>query len=179
MVKVADRKSVGRVYSAFDIYSKDPQKLRFIGEWFEGEARDEVERERYKQASKDFRRAAKFYSKASEYSKTDDSLKSELEDLFRNALSEYKKERRMAVLYEKTKDMNSIRRFIVRKIKGRYILASFALALFFSAPNLTGNAIGNKDFIFSVVGAVFFFIGVFLSYFFVWKNVLRIRIADK
>ena len=174
MTLTIDRKA-GKYRASDKISPNDPENLMIIGEWFEDGARRSFENGSYDEASNDYRRAAKFYDRALDHLETDDPSRFRLRRLSR----ENKMASEKSALYRDTAGYSLPVRWLMRKIKAKHILSSFIIALFFSAPNLTGNAIGNNDFIFSVVGAVFFFIGVFLSYFFVWKNVLRIRIADK
>jgi len=173
MTSAIDKKP--RRYYKTGVSADNPEVFRLAGDRYEQDAKTEFLSGNYKQSFLDHRNAARCYKGALDKldsNSKDVAYKKNLETMYLAARTEGRK----AALYEVTeKKTPLIFRGLMRKIKGRHILASFILALFLSVPNLTGNVIGNKAFVFSVVGASFFVFGIFLSWFFVRKMILMME----
>ena len=100
-----------------------------------------------------------------------DISRRDIQKLLDESKKDSRKSYRMAALWEVTKNRNPIVRGLIRRIKGIHVIASFILALFFVDSKITGNVVGS-DYSIPFFGMFFFFVGVFLIYFFAWKNIL-------
>src|SRR3989344_4847327 len=156
-------------YFSTPVSSTDYEIFRLNGDECRNNARTEFLLGDYRRSFLDYTNAIKCYKKALGRLGTDSK------DPSRKIKREYlvmKAERRKAALYDATEQTPFIIRGLLRKIKGRHVLISFILSLFFSVLELTGNVVGNGiSSHWSGIG--FFLLGVFLFYFFVFGNFLK------
>lgn len=82
------------------------------------------------------------------------------------------KDRKRATLYEKTKNMNSIKRTLIRKLRSRYLMILFMLSLLSLPLSLTGFTIKTSSFNTNqpYLSILLFAISLFLSYFYIQQN---------
>lgn len=152
-------------YYRTKVSSKDPKDFRIAGDIYEDKAKQFAKTEDYKSAWLDHKRAIKCYEKALKSQK--DNV--ELRELIDKTRDESEKSRRMAALYRATENMPL--KGLIRKVKGWHILGALTLALFFSAPNLTGSVIGNSGFS-SFLGLFLFSKFLFLLYFLIKRKLI-------
>ena len=170
MSKVLDRKS--KRYYKTGVSADDSEVFRLTGDRYERDAKAEFLSGNYRQSFSDHRNAARCYKGALDKlgsSSKDIADRKNIEAMYLVARTEGRK----AALYKATEKTPLLFRGLMRKIKGRHILSSFVLSLFFSFPNLTGNIVGvNARGFISFLGAIFFFTGIFIFYFYVLGKVL-------
>lgn len=159
------------------VSGKDPQVFKLTGDEYEKSARHNSALGDYRAAALDHKNAAKCYREAFEKSEND-SLREDMHTMYVGATLSSKKAHRMAALYRATEKKPLLIRGLIRKIKGEQILGLFIFSVLFSIPSITGSVTGNVNDS-SLIGILFFFLGLAGSYLLIWKNFLIRRHIDQ
>lgn len=173
MIKALDKKRVKHYITR--VSGDNSEVFRLTGAKYEKDAKAEFLSGNYRQSFLDHRNAARCYKGALDKlgsNSNDVNCKENLETMYLVARMGARK----AALYNATVKTPFLFRGLLRRIKGRHILASFIIALFNSLPSLTGNVVGISNSFTPFIGFVFFSLGLFLLYFYIKKMIL---IAEK